>query len=484
MSTPTSIRNASQPAALWADPYVVIGAGAAALLFALCVFDVRLLNDGDTYWHLAAGDWMLRHAEVPHADPFSFSRSGAPWQAHEWLAEIMMALSFAWGGWNGVVTFYGFSLAATALLLVSALRRFLSPTSLTVTLVLAFSCIAPNLLARPHILVLPVIVAWTAALLRARDEGRAPSLWAAILMLLWANLHGSFVFGFLLLACFGLEALVESPADHRIRTLRQWALFAAASVAMAAITPQGPAGLVFPFKLMAMTSLRGVDEWRAMDFSSFNLFEVALAATLFVCFTRGVTIPPLRALLLVFLLHMALQHNRHAIVTALVAALILAEPLARALGQTRSTAAPPMANAWLGFAAIALVMITVRTSDPIVRTDGATTPATALDHVPGALRTQNVLNEYDFGGYLIFRGVKPYIDGRTDLYGDAFMDRYFQITRPDRGALEQTLRNAHVAWTIFSPASPVVDLMDSEAGWKRLYADRFAVIHVRVPSAP
>jgi hypothetical protein len=121
--------------------------------------------------------------------------------------------------------------------------------------------------------------------------------------------------------------------------------------------------------------------------------------------------------------------------------------------------------------------------EPVARADGPTTPAAALDHVPAALQAEAVLNQYDLGGYLIFRGVKPYIDGRTDLYGDAFMDRYFRIVRPDRATLDETLRSAHIAWTIFSPASPVVDLMDNEAGWKRLYADRFAVIHVKMQSA-
>ena len=78
-----------------ADPSWAIAAGIALLLLALCLFDARLLNDGDTYWHVAAGNWMLSHVQVPHVDTFSFSRSGARWQAHEWLAEVAMAAAFA-----------------------------------------------------------------------------------------------------------------------------------------------------------------------------------------------------------------------------------------------------------------------------------------------------------------------------------------------------------------------------------------------------
>ena len=157
----------------------MIGAGAALLLLAVALFDLRLLNDGDTYWHVAAGRWMLAHGQVPHADPFSFTRAGAPWQAHEWLAEVLMAAAFALGGWSGLVTLYGLALAAAALLLTGQLRRSLSGLSLGVTLALAFACAAPNLLARPHVLVLPMRhrldgAAAAGALGRAGAAGLAP----------------------------------------------------------------------------------------------------------------------------------------------------------------------------------------------------------------------------------------------------------------------------------------------------------------------
>ncbi len=462
------------------DPAWLIGAAAALLLLALALFDPRLLNDGDTYWHLAAGNWMLDHGQVPHTDPFSFTRAGAPWQAHEWLAEVVMALAYRLGGWSGLVILYGVALAAAALLLTRQLGRSLSGLGLALTLALALACAAPNLLARPHVLILPLVVAWTAALLQAREAGRAPPLWAAGLMLLWANLHGSFVFGFLLLGAFALEAVYEAPAGRRWPVLRTWGLFAGACFAATALTPQGPAALIFPFKLMGMTSLAGVDEWRPTDFAKPGPFEIALAVTLFVGFSRGVKVPPVRLLLLIGLLHMALQHNRHVMVVALVGAMVLAAPLAKALGQLKPERPPQSATAWLGLAVMAMALVGARAAMPLTRADGATTLGAALDHVPAALRARPVLNDYGFGGYLIFRGVKPYVDGRTDLYGDAFMADYYRLMSPDPAAMAQTLRNQHIAWTLLPPTAPAAAAMDAQAGWRRVYADRFAVVHVRL----
>ena len=231
---------------------------------------------------------------------------------------------------------------------------------------------------------------------------------------------------------------------------------------------------------MGMTSLAGVDEWRPTDFAKPGPFEIALAVTLFVGFSRGVKVPPVRLLLLIGLLHMALQHNRHVMVVALVGAMVLAAPLAKALGQLKPERPPQSATAWLGLAVMAMALVGARAAMPLTRADGATTLGAALDHVPAALRARPVLNDYGFGGYLIFRGVKPYVDGRTDLYGDAFMADYYRLMSPDPAAMAQTLRNQHIAWTLLPPTAPAAAAMDAQAGWRRVYADRFAVVHVRL----
>src|SRR4030067_118497 len=62
-----------------------------------------LLGDPDTYWHIATGRWIIEHATVPAYDPFSHTMRGAPWTAHEWLAEVMLALAFQAFGWTGVI---------------------------------------------------------------------------------------------------------------------------------------------------------------------------------------------------------------------------------------------------------------------------------------------------------------------------------------------------------------------------------------------
>ena len=107
------------------------------------------------------------------------------------------------------------------------------------------------------------------------------------------------------------------------------------------------------------------------------------------------------------------------------------------------------------------------------------TPQAALDHVPQALVAAPVLNEYGFGGYLIFRGVRPFIDSRAELYGDRFIADYARIVAPDTRALTAAIETYKIGWTIFPPDSPVVAVLDLLPGWHRLYSDDVAVVHIR-----
>jgi hypothetical protein len=289
------------------------------------------------------------------------------------------------------------------------------------------------------------------------------------------------VLGLALAAGLGVEAIAGDK--DRVTALRQWGGFTAGAVAAALLNPHGVAGLLFPFHMTAAVGLAHVAEWQATDFLQVQPFGLVLLAAIYVFTTRGVKIPHWRALIVLGLLYLALQHQRHQIVFALVAPMLLAEPLSASFGKSSNN--PPRHAAKLASAlvlgAVALVMGTVslRLAIPAVRVDSPVAPITALAHVPPNLRAAHVLNDYSFGGYLIFSGVRPFVDSRVELYGDAFLERYAKIIGPDSAVIRSTLKADDVQWTIFDPVSPVVGVMDHLPGWRRLYADRFAVVHIR-----
>jgi hypothetical protein len=452
---------------------------AAVLLFVIPLFSLATLNDGDTFWHIASGDWILANRAIPTADPFTFSRAGAPWTAHEWLSEVLFALSYRLGGWNGVVILVAAAAAATAYLLVRRLQRDLQGPALAIVATLGLSLLLENLLARPHILALPVFAAWAAGLFAARDSGRAPSVALLPLMTLWVNLHGSFIFGVALLAPLALQAVIEAPAERRVETARDWMLFGLLAVGAALINPHGVEALIFPFKLMGMKSLSAVAEWRPKSFAEVGPLEIALLALVGFALHRPIRVGPLGLALLIVLIHLALRHARHGMVLGVVGPMILAGPIARALGETAVGPLRLSRAQGAGLAALFIALAGIRLAVPLERRDNPSAPVSALAAVPASLRGAPALNHYDFGGYLIFSGVRPYVDGRTDLFGDGFFADYDQIIAGDPKALDAALDKWNIAWTIFPPGLPVVRALDSRSDWVRLYQDAHAVIHVR-----
>jgi hypothetical protein len=461
LALPTAARSASSETSEARASGLVL-ALVAVSLFAVAAFSPAVLGDGDTWSHLATGEWMLAHGAVPRADPFSHSAPGALWTAHEWLSEILMTFAFRWAGWSGVALLTAAAAGAAALIMGIRAARDLAGAALGVTVALGVALWLPNLLARPHVLALPLVAAWTVGLIDARERDEVPPLSLAPLMILWSNMHGGFVFGLALIGPFAVEAVAGAPRGARLEAGRGWALFGLAATAAALVNPYGVEALLFPFRLMGVENLSRISEWRPQDFDHVGPMEVALILLLGFALTRPMAAPPMRAALVTGLLAMALQHARHAQLLGLVAPLLLARPIADAIGAARRREARgDAARVALSASLTAMLAIgALRIAEPIARVDGKAAPISALAAVPPELRAKPVLNDYSFGGYLIWSGVRPFIDGRADMYGGAMLGLYRKLAAGDPGALEETLRGYRIAWTIFAPDDGVIAILD------------------------
>jgi hypothetical protein len=124
-------------------------------------------------------------------------------------------------------------------------------------------------------------------------------------------------------------------------------------------------------------------------------------------------------------------------------------------------------------------VVGTRLAIPLVRRDNPNVPVTAIAHVPPQLMSQPVLNEYAFGGYLIFKGVKVFIDGRADMYGDAWVQQYLAIVGGQQPDVDKAFKRWNISWAIVSPKDGIVRLLDARPGWRRLYSDPYAVLFAR-----
>ena len=451
-------------------------AAVALVVFAFVAFSQTLFHDGDTYWHVAAGRWISGHHSVPAGDPFSFTARGRSWTTQEWMSETIMASAYAAASWPGLQILFACAVAATLLLVGIELKRFIRPLHAAAAMIFLFVFLEPSLLPRPHVLGWPLVTAWTLILLHAREGHKAPPLAAALLMLVWANLHGSFVFGLVMLPFFVLEAFLQESDWAKI--VRGWGLFALASLAATLVNPSGLQALLYAFQVNAMTTLSLITEWRPSSLSQDPLFFAMTAAAVLLLLVKRPRISIARLLLIAFMFYLALTHARHQALFGLVSLLLVA----RSLGEPREPADSAPAERLALIAAVVfpfLVTCVARLAIPIPHRDSPVYPGRAIAAVPRELKAQPVLNAYDFGGALILDGIAPFIDGRSDMYGDEFVAAAHRIELGDRQLFDAAVRRWNIRWTILHPDEKLVAVLDSEPSWRRAYADKYAVIYVR-----
>ncbi len=443
----------------------------------------NLLADADTYWHLTVGQWILDHRAFPTADAFSFTFPGAHWIAKEWLSQVLYAAAYGLGGWQAMAILAAVSVGLAFALLARWLDAGFNLTVTLVFLAVAFVLVTPHLTARPHALALPVMIAWVGGLVRATDRAEAPSPWLLPLMVLWANLHGGFTLGILLVGACGLEAILSARPEHRIRTAMVWVRFGVLTLVAASITPYGPESMLVTFRILGLGSaLTIIGEWQPKDFSHIGVFEVLLLLAIGFALYRGVVFRPVRILILLGLLHLALSAERNSEILGLLAPLFLAAPVARQFPSLRPAAAHPQPGAGravMGISAIALIAVVATAAVTSAEPSNRITPAAAVAALQKA-SVARILNAYDFGGYLIRSGIPTFIDGRSELYGAAFITRYYRaITLSDLDDFVRLLDEYRIGGTLLPPGTSAIAFLDRLPGWHRLYADDLAVVHVR-----
>jgi hypothetical protein len=165
------------------------------------------------------------------------------------------------------------------------------------------------------------------------------------------------------------------------------------------------------------------------------------------------------------------------------AALALARQIGGAEVAT-SDAAPPARGVLFAAVAIALLAATVAfTSVHRFMPNTNNSPVAAVAELK-KLNLARVFNDYDFGGYLIANDVAPFIDGRTELYGEKFFVDHNAVSglmEPEN--LFRLLDEYKIEATLMRTKSAATKLLDHIDGWQKVYADDIATIHVRKAGA-
>ena len=451
----------------------VDGRALAPLYVALAAFALALATppgDPDTYWHLASGKWMVDHGALLRTDVFSSTVNGQPYSVGEWLGEIVLYLAYLVGGWSGLVILRGLLVAVSAFFLTRVALRGGSPVIVAVPVACAALLLSEIVWTdRPHLFTLALFPLLLDLLLSARAGRLGVLLGVPPLLLLWTNLHGGYALGLALVGIFTFDALLAR---------RNWAAFAiTASTAFAAsLVDPGSLGLGVaaahasaPPRFIVEESPPDVTRPAGFVFAAFIIGTLALALR------GGGTL--LDLMLLAPLLWLGLSAQRHMPYFAFAAVPYIAAALPRAwapleawLARRRPYPRAAVVGFGAGVVAMALVGLAFVPNAPNERAY----PTTALD----SLRSTSgvLLNEYDWGGYLIWRAPERpvFVDGRLfPFLPDVFTDWREAVELGPRW--KAILDRYKVAQVLLRPDRALVSAL-REQGWRVVTEDALAVL--------
>jgi hypothetical protein len=113
------------------------------------------------------------------------------------------------------------------------------------------------------------------------------------------------------------------------------------------------------------------------------------------------------------------------------------------------------------------------------RSIAAQFPVAAVDFIEQAeLANGRVYNTYEWGGYLIWRHIPVFIDGRAELYGNDFFLYYLQTIRLSE-QWRQPLDEWAIDYVLLKQNSPLATLLITSGEWREAYADQVARVFIR-----
>jgi hypothetical protein len=485
------------------------------------MWDRRILSraisaDGDLAQHVTLGRLMLERRGLLPVDPTLYTVGSKRFIAHEWLSEVLFGALHSWLGLNGPAILVTL-LVATALLVLWHELEAQGPAMWTqvATLGCVLLLVQTHFLIRPHVFTWLLALVWQHWLTRWLDGRytlRQLLSRAVPTMVLWCNLHGGFILGFLLLGVAGLWLVLRALTDSQERRAGAWAMIrslAVASVVVLLASGINPFGFslhrhVVGFFVLSPV-LAGITEFQSPDFRSpsnaplllWIVLSFSLAAS---CRGEG----RLRdRLLQLVLLSMTLQSQRNAVLFGL----LTAPTVSRDLDEWTAAVAE-------GDGALARVMRRLRASSERLaeqdrRHDGRIwallalglplyhglfdpgyvefspklQPIGAVAHIqqhPSRFRGR-MLNAYGWGGYLayaLYPEHRCFINGLNDYYGPKLLEDHLQVVKVGV-RFREVLRRYGIEWLVVERSSKLAHVLPLLSDWRLDYRDAVSVIYVR-----
>jgi hypothetical protein len=446
------------------------------------------MSSVDLTYQLRAGGEILDSRSIPTIDTWTFTAGGLPWIDQQWGAQVLLAIVYRAFGWTGLVLLRA---ALTAVIvgatLTIARRRGLDERTAAVLTLLAFVIAAPAMALRPQLVGMACFAIVLLLVVMRRDRPRV--LWLVpLVVVFWANLHGSFVLAPVILGLAVVEDLYDRDPGAR-RTL----VVAVASVAAACITPFGPSVWTYAIGLSSNSSVTArTTEWQPTslrDPSGF-LFFASVAAVVVLMVRGGRRVPWPTLLWVGVFAAIGAVAQRGVAWWPMVAVATVSSGLVVASGRPIAVGSRPL-NALVACLMVVAAIALLPFWRPIDQRTGV--PAAVLTDAPpgltGALRGLDmagakVLNPQRWGSWIefAFPSASVAVDSRIEFFPGDVWTAYERVFAGIDGWKDQ-LDTWGVNVAITEPTDASLAARLRAIGWEARYEDTDGTVWIRPGTA-
>jgi hypothetical protein len=455
----------------------------------------KMLNiDGDLPRHLLMGKFVLENGSPPAQEIFSYVYENRPYISQEWLAGVIYYFAYALLGLDGVVLLAGILIASAFTVIYSEAVSEEENRILAFLLVILGALVSSiHWVTRPHLFTMLFFGIWL-ILADRLYRGHPVKTWIfPILMILWANIHGEFIAGFLVLMAY-LAGWFWQYLFKRssLEIGRKLGFVTLISLAACNISPAGLRTWEIVFGYVTNRYLLSrIVETRPPDFTKAEYWPlfILLAISIYLLIRKRDRFSPPHFFLLAGFGLMSLLSARNAHLVGIVFPFVLSNAnmgmIARGTLGNIEEAIKRMESQIKGsFLPIILTVLISATllAGPLGgfnRFEPSVFPVKAVRWLETHPQTGRMFNAFDWGGYILLHlwpEQKTFIESHTDVTGEATQQYETIITLQD--GWQDLFEQYNIAWAIIPPDWPLAKELIKQ-GWETAYQDQTALILVK-----
>lgn len=391
-------------------------------------------KDPDYYWHIKAGEYMVKNHTILTHDVFSWYLGGKYWMSHEWLFEVILyALSMVFFKYHAIIYTFLMLVGLTSVLFLTNKNQYKKNIPFTLCWVTFLLSFYGMIQARPYMIsfILFALCLYFLFDLKGNEDSKK-IYFLPLISVLWSNVHGGssnlpylFIIIFLVTGLFSFSfSKIEADKNSKKQNIKYLIVFFLCIFSVI-LNPHGINMLIYPYQNMAdKVMLTNISEWHPTNLSNLShypyLILVVVIFSIFLFSKKKIKF--LDLLIFIFVFFLGMKSIRFWPYTYISMSFIVFYyvPVRKYDCGTCSVI--------LILALICCILFFINLKNVKNKYNNKMIDDKIIEIVKKE-HPKRLYNFYDYGGYLIYKNIPVFVDGRADLYSPYNYSNYINISK-------------------------------------------------------